>query len=131
VPSGIIVISDITVGNAVQIKRSRPRASTRITCRGYPDTRQVGVRITCNIVHLVSEHVTIYRGHQLSYIPSVVLKILKYSKKKKPAPELLRQAQPETKCSSHSVRVCPKGIVFEGSPKLHVDESKNLQILNI
>jgi hypothetical protein len=27
VPSGIIVISVITVGSAVQIKRSRPRAS--------------------------------------------------------------------------------------------------------
>lgn len=37
----------------------------------------------------------------------------------------------ETKCSSHSVRVCPKRTVFEGSQKLHVDESKNLQILNV
>jgi hypothetical protein len=46
--SGIIVISDITVGNAVRIKRSRlSSVSTLITCRGYPDTRQVGVRITC------------------------------------------------------------------------------------
>jgi hypothetical protein len=39
VPSGIIVISVITVGNAVQIKRSRlSSVSTLITCRGYPDT---------------------------------------------------------------------------------------------
>jgi hypothetical protein len=46
------VPSGITVGNAVQIKRSRVSSvATLITCRGYPDTRQVGVRITCNIVH--------------------------------------------------------------------------------
>jgi hypothetical protein len=57
--SGIIVINVITVGNAVQIKRSRlSRASTSITCRGYPDTRQVYVRITCKHVTLVSELVT-------------------------------------------------------------------------
>jgi hypothetical protein len=44
VPSGIVVISYITVGNAVQIKRScLSSVSTSITCRGYPDTRQVGV----------------------------------------------------------------------------------------
>jgi hypothetical protein len=49
VPSGIIVISVITVGSAVQIKRSRlSSVSTSITCRGDPDTRQVGVRITVN-----------------------------------------------------------------------------------
>jgi hypothetical protein len=52
VPSGITVISVITVGNAVQIKRSRlSSVATSITCHGYPDTRQVGVTITCNIVH--------------------------------------------------------------------------------
>jgi hypothetical protein len=51
-PSGIIVISVITVGNAVQIKGScLSSVATLITCRGYPDTRQVGGRITCNIVH--------------------------------------------------------------------------------
>jgi hypothetical protein len=48
VPSGIIVICVITVGSAVQINRSLLSVSTLITCRGYPDTRQVGVRITCN-----------------------------------------------------------------------------------
>jgi hypothetical protein len=30
------------------------QSSTLITCRGYPDTRQVGVRITCKHVRLVS-----------------------------------------------------------------------------
>jgi hypothetical protein len=37
----------------------------------------------------------------------------------------------ETKCSSHSLRGCPKGIVVEWPQKLYVEEYKNLQILNI
>jgi hypothetical protein len=55
VPSGIIVISVITVGSAVQIKRSRlSSVATLITCRGYPDTRQVGVRLTVNTSQYVN-----------------------------------------------------------------------------
>jgi hypothetical protein len=58
VPSGISVV---TVGNAVQIKRNcLSSVATLITCRGYPDTRQVGVRITCKHRTPVSKHVTIY-----------------------------------------------------------------------
>jgi hypothetical protein len=49
------LLSVITVGSAVQIKCSRlSSVSTLITCRGYPDTRQVGVRITCNTSQYIS-----------------------------------------------------------------------------
>jgi hypothetical protein len=64
VPSGIIVISVVTVGSAVQINRScLSSVSTLITCRGYPDTRQVAVQKD-------PKHCTISLRHESSFANS-------------------------------------------------------------
>jgi hypothetical protein len=100
VPSGIIVISVITVGDAVQIKHScLSRASTSITCRGYPDTRQVGVRITVNIVQYITR---LYFNDAIS----------------------VRRFVLTAHCSEMMVNITRlHGVTYQGNSNLHCNES--------
>jgi hypothetical protein len=65
VPSGIIF--KCYNCSAVQIKRSRlSSVSTLITCRGYPDTRQVGVpKDPKHVTLLYTKHTNSPYKHQL------------------------------------------------------------------